>query len=486
MIVLSWNCTRWNCRGLGHPRAVPILCELIKAHRVDVVFLFETLVHAVKIEEIRVKVRFAGAFSVDRFGRSGGLAVFWRQTVAFGGLTGFYGFPERGKRPESWALLRSLSTQSTLPWCIIGDFNDLLSPDDKKGKYEHPQWLYTGFMQAVMDSGLSDLPLIGYQFTWERGKGTTTSVEERLDRALVTSSWMEKFPNAQLHNLCASVSDHSPILINTTPRLQMGRTRDFMFENKRLKEPNLQDFITCKKDIERLRLSGCEEDAVGIQKIKYNLTKLLSQEELHWKQRAKEYWLQYGDLNTQFFHSVATKRKERNRIKSLVDDRGVRHSNITNICKVVSTYFENLFEEADAIHDPVMQVVDRVVTDEVNESLTAPFKDEEFKKAIFQMKADKSPGPDGFNPGFFQKFWNLVGSPVTSDCKKWLLNLQFPPKLNNTNVVLIPKCESPLSMKDLRPISLCNVLYKLIAKVLANRMKGVLPDIISKHQSAFT
>ncbi|XP_075507347.1 uncharacterized protein LOC142544167 [Primulina tabacum] len=299
-----------------------------------------------------------------------------------------------------------------------------------------------------MDSGLSDLPLIGYQFTWERGKGTNTAVEERLDRALA-SSWMEKFPNAQLHNLCASVSDHSPILINTTPRLQMGRTRDFMFENKWLKEPDLQDFITvnwensegdnimekmeslstklaewgrkknsifkdeieqCKKDIEKLRLSDSEEDAVGIQKIKYILTKLISQEELHWKQKAKEHWLQYGDLNTQFFHSVATQRKEMNRIKSLDDDSGVRHSNITDICKVVSTYFENLFEDADAIYEPVMQVVDRVVTNEVNESLTAPFKDEEFKKAIFQMKADKSPGPDGFNPGFFQKFWNLVGS----------------------------------------------------------------------------
>ncbi|XP_075479293.1 uncharacterized protein LOC142520177 [Primulina tabacum] len=229
------------------------------------VFSSETLVHAVKIEEIRVKVRFAGAFSVDRFGRSGGLAVLWKQTVDCNitgfsrnhihievdsdnisrwRLTGFYGFLEKGKRPESWALLCSLSTQSTLPWCIIGDSNDLLSPDDKKLKHEHPQWLYTGFRQAVMCSGLSDLPLVGYPFTWERGKGTTTAVEERLDRALATSSWMKKFPTAQLHNLCASVSDHSPILINTTPRMQMGRARDFMFENKWLKETDLQSFIT--------------------------------------------------------------------------------------------------------------------------------------------------------------------------------------------------------------------------------------------------
>lgn len=74
---------------------------------------------------------------------------------------------------------------------------------------------------------------------------------------------------------------------------------------------------------------------------------------------------------------------------------------------------------------------------------------------------------------------------MSRDCKKWLSNLHFPPHLNDTNVVLIPKCESLLSMKDLRPISLCNVLYKAVVKVLANRMKSVLPYIISKFQSAF-
>lgn len=77
MIILSWN-----CRGLGHPRAVPILCELIKAHKVDVVFLSETLVHGVKIEEIKAKLCFAGPFSVDRFGRSAGPTVLWNRTAA--------------------------------------------------------------------------------------------------------------------------------------------------------------------------------------------------------------------------------------------------------------------------------------------------------------------------------------------------------------------------------------------------------------------
>lgn len=95
----------------------------------------------------------------------------------------------------------------------------------------------------MIDSGLTDLPLIGYPFTWERGKGTAMAFEERLDRALTTSSWMTKFPSAQLHNLCAPISDHSPILISTTTRTHVIRSRDFMFKNKWSKEPELQDFI---------------------------------------------------------------------------------------------------------------------------------------------------------------------------------------------------------------------------------------------------
>lgn len=164
------------------------------------------------------------------------------------------------------------------------------------------------------------------------------------------------------------------------------------------------DIAQCKKYIERLRESDRQEDSIGLQQVKYKLANLITKEEMHWKQRAKEYWLKDGDLNTHFFHSVANQRKESNRIKSLDDDNGVRHISSMEFCKVVSTYFENLFKDVAADYEPVMQVVDRVVTDEVNELLMVPFKEEEFKHAIFQMKADKSPGPDGFNPVSFINF----------------------------------------------------------------------------------
>ena len=126
-----------------------------------------------------------------------------------------------------------------------------------------------------------------------------------------------------------------------------------------------------------------------------------------------------------------------------------------------------------------------VVSLEENESLVAPFSKEEFTKAIKKMHPEKSPGPDGLNPGFYQSFWPLIGDQIFSVASQWFSTGAFPLGLNNTLIVLIPKCENPFSMKELRLISLCNVLCKLVAKVLPNRMKNVLCRLISPSQVAF-
>ncbi|KAK2424247.1 hypothetical protein QL285_034627 [Trifolium repens] len=101
------------------------------------------------------------------------------------------------------------------------------------------------------------------------------------------------------------------------------------------------------------------------------------------------------------------------------------------------------------------------------------------------MHPDKAPGPDGFNPAFYQHFWELCGDDIFEAAKEWLDRGYFPSSLNETNICLIPKCENPTYMKDLRPISLCNVLYKMISKLLANRLRGCLDKCVSEEQSAF-
>ncbi|KAL0340132.1 UNVERIFIED_CONTAM: putative mitochondrial protein [Sesamum radiatum] len=97
----------------------------------------------------------------------------------------------------------------------------------------------------------------------------------------------------------------------------------------------------------------------------------------------------------------------------------------------------------------------------------------------------KSPGPDGMPPIFFHKFWHIVNRDVTACVLNLLNSFVMPPGMNSTHLVLIPKCKHPETLSQFRPISLCNVVYKIASKTIANRLKDFLDKIISPVQSAF-
>lgn len=121
----------------------------------------------------------------------------------------------------------------------------------------------------------------------------------------------------------------------------------------------------------------------------------------------------------------------------------------------------------------------------MNALLTREFPAEEVKKSLNQMHPLKAPGPDGMNPLFYQHFWPTVGDCVTK-CVLDFLNLGvIQPKFNETHIIFIPKVKSPKRIIEYRPISLCNVVSRIASKVLANRLKMVLPDLISENQSTF-
>lgn len=139
----------------------------------------------------------------------------------------------------------------------------------------------------------------------------------------------------------------------------------------------------------------------------------------------------------------------------------------------ISNQYQSLFlSHAGGLEDNVLQCVQRRVTQEMNESLLAPFSGDEVWAALESIGDLKAPGPDGMPSVFYKRFWNLVGEKVKREVLDFLNGGNMPQGWNDTVIVLIPKTKQPERLKDLRPISLCNVLYKLISKVLSNRLKS--------------
>ncbi|GJS13489.1 putative RNA-directed DNA polymerase, eukaryota, reverse transcriptase zinc-binding domain protein, partial [Tanacetum coccineum] len=110
---------------------------------------------------------------------------------------------------------------------------------------------------------------------------------------------------------------------------------------------------------------------------------------------------------------------------------------------------------------------------------------QEVKEAIFSMGNDKSPGPDGYTVAFFKEAWDVVSNDVTKAVKEFFTNGTLLKEVNHTIIALIPKIASPTRINDYRPISCCNVIYKCISKIIANRIKDSLKNLVSPNQSAF-
>ena len=127
-----------------------------------------------------------------------------------------------------------------------------------------------------------------------------------------------------------------------------------------------------------------------------------------------------------------------------------------------------------------------MITKEVNSKLSSKFTHLEVKQTINQMAPLKAPGPDGMPPLFYQHYWNLIGDDISNTVLHYLNLTTLPEHLNHTFITLIPKKKNHVFAYEFRPISLCNVLYKIFSKVLANRLKKIFPNIITKNQSAFT
>ena len=121
----------------------------------------------------------------------------------------------------------------------------------------------------------------------------------------------------------------------------------------------------------------------------------------------------------------------------------------------------------------------------MNEILDQPFSEDEISTALFQMCPAKAPGPDGIPAAFFQKHWKSMGKGVLTTCMHILNDGGSIAPLNHTLIALILKVKKLRKVTEYKPISLCNVIYRIVTKTIANRLKQILQLIIAPTQSAF-
>ena len=223
-----------------------------------------------------------------------------------------------------------------------------------------------------------------------------------------------------------------------------------------------------------------------VSQLKLEINGLLIKEEKMWRQRSRSLWLHEGDQNTRFFHNQASNKYRRNQIEELQNSRGEMCKEEEDIAQILITHYQELFHSANLENiEHVLSAIPTMVTPELNNMLSTEFVKEEVDKALKQMDPLKAPGPDGLPPLFFQKFWSTIGEEVSQAILTCLNSSSFPSTINRTFITLIPKVKNPCSVSNLRPISLCNIIYKLVSKVVANRLKKVLPFIIFESQSVF-
>lgn len=317
-------------------------------------------------------------------------------------FTSFYGNPMVQKRKESWELIKRLSQCSNIPWIIGGDFNEILSSNEKEGGFVRPQSQINAFREAIDSCGLEDLGYEGDKFTWIRSKGSSLEIKERLDRFLANFKFKEMFKDINIKHLCMHNSDHKPIVASLSKdglrgdrhvkkliRFEegwvafeqcdeivkghwkssakaliwsiQGKISDCLVKLKnwnhnRLKETIRGAIERQEKEIRLLRNSLDPREGEKIRRAKKELEVLLEEEEKYWKIRSREDWLKWGDRNTKWFHNRANYRMKRNRIDGLMSEDGRWASNNKEIGEVASKYFKVMFSSSNPSNEAIDEV----------------------------------------------------------------------------------------------------------------------------------
>ena len=409
---------------------------------------------------------------------------------------------------------------------ILGDFNLTRSPADKNtGSFNLSD--ATRFNDLISSIALVEIPLVDRAYTWSNRRVNPTLV--RLDRCFVNLDWDACFPNTTLSSLTRFASDHVPLLACACTRVP--RSVCFRFENSWLLNSQFpmvvqsvldQPLHGCPAKTFVLRLKRCRTacrswsrrqrplvQREGDTKILIDALDLLEEERpLHaseaalrclavrslqdirseklefWRQRFNTRLALDWDENSRFFHAAASGRRRHNTIACLEVD-GLAATSHDAKSSILHDFYLNLLGSSCTTvwHFDLQDLYPNL--DLSSAPLSEPFTLTEITHALFAMDTRSSPGPDGFGPSFYRKFWPSLCHEVQQLFNSFFDGSLNMDGLNRALLVLIPKKEGVRTADGFRPISLQNCPMKLFSKVMVNRLKPFIPLIVDADQTGF-
>ncbi|XP_024195608.1 uncharacterized protein LOC112198716 [Rosa chinensis] len=211
---------------------------------------------------------------------------------------------------------------------------------------------------------------------------------------------------------------------------------------------------------------------------------ILNQENLFWKQKSRDKWLQGGDRNTKFFHLTTLVRRRKNKIEGLFDSNGNWFTDSASMKNIAVDFFTNLFSSpiAEDTRFIIPWLFPEIDQDVLN-NICKPVSLLEVKDSLFAIGGLKAPGFDGFPAIFFQYHWQLYSCEISNVVNDAFRSGVIPPGLNHTIISLIPKVNGPQHMTNFRPISLCTTIYKVISKVIVAQIRPLMQHLLSPNQA---
>ena len=212
------------------------------------------------------------------------------------------------------------------------------------------------------------------------------------------------------------------------------------------------------------------EDQESLTLLRAKKKKILEHYLLTWQLKSRTKWAHLGDSNTKYFHTLASGRRNQKSIWSLCDENGVVYEDESALNELGQLHFAHIFcdDKNTCLLEQlkVVMLYPHMISNEGALCLSDPVSLKEIESALKYFKKDRSSGLDGWPVEFYLHFFDLLGHDLVNVVDSARVSGFIPPSLNSTFLALIPKKYKPPSFADFRPISLCNLLYKLISKVI--------------------